>query len=68
VSTAIESAASLYDSATHRLDEVIKLIEDIPVNGLPNDHVRTAVRLLAEAYDLWRGLVAARDALTTSSG
>lgn len=68
VSTAVHSAAALYDSATRRLDEVIKLIEDVPVSGLSEAHVRTAVRLLAEAYDLWRGLVAARDALTTSTG
>ena len=66
MSAATESAASLYDSATRRLDEVIKTIEDIPVGGLPNEHSRTAVRLLAEAYDLWRGLVAARDALTST--
>lgn len=66
MSTATESAASLYDSATRRLDEVIKFIEDIPVNGLTDDDMRTSVRLLAEAYDLWRGLTAARDALTKS--
>ncbi|MFI7680370.1 hypothetical protein [Actinophytocola sp. NPDC049390] len=64
MSTAVESAASLYDAATRRLDEVIKTIEDIPVSGLPNENSRTAVRLAAEAYDLWRGLTAARDALT----
>jgi hypothetical protein len=62
VSAAIESAAALYDSATRRLDEVIKLIEDIPVNGLPADHLRTSARLLADAYDLWRGLVDPRRA------
>lgn len=66
MSTATESAASLYDSATRRLDDAIKLIEDIPVNGLPDEHLRTSVRLLAEAYDLWRGLTAAREALTNT--
>lgn len=64
MSTATESAASLYDSAIRHLDDVIKTIEDIPVAGLPNEHARTAVRLLRDAYDLWRGLAAARDALT----
>ena len=62
--SAIDTAASRYDDALHRLDEVIKVIEDIPVNGLPSTHSRTAIRLLAEAYDLWRGLSAARDSLT----
>ncbi|HEX6352023.1 hypothetical protein [Actinophytocola sp.] len=66
MSTAAESAASLYDTATRRLDEVIKTIEDISVRSLPNEHYRTAVRLLAEAYDLWRDLTAARDALTST--
>ncbi|MBB4906366.1 hypothetical protein [Actinophytocola algeriensis] len=62
--SAIDTAASRYDDALHRLDEVIKVIEDIPVNGLPGAHSRMAVRLLAEAYDLWRGISAARDSLT----
>jgi hypothetical protein len=64
--SAIDTAASRYDDAVHRLDEVIKVIEDIPVGRLPGEHCRTAVRLLAEAYDLWRGLTAARDALTNT--
>lgn len=66
--SAIDTAASRYDDATHRLSEVIKVIEDIPANRLPDEHYRTAVRLLAEAYDLWRGLTAARDALTSAKG
>jgi hypothetical protein len=66
VSEATTSTAALYDSAARRVDEVIKTIEDIPVNRLPDDHGRTAVRLLAEAYDLWRALTTARDALTNT--
>jgi L-serine deaminase len=62
-----DTAVSLYDTAIRHLDDVIKIIEDLPVGGLLLDeHSRTAVRLLRDAYDLWRGLTAARDALTTS--
>lgn len=67
--SAIDTAASRYDDAIRRLDEVIKVMEDIPVSGLLlDDHSRTAVRLLRDAYDLWRGLSAARDALTSAKG
>ncbi len=66
--SAIDTAASRYDDAIHRLDEVIKTIEDIPAHSLPNEHCRTAVRLLTEAYELWRGLSAARDALASGKG
>lgn len=66
--SAIETAASIYDNAIHRLNEVIKTIEDIPARSLPDEHYRTAVRLLRDAYDLWRGLSAGRDALTSGKG
>lgn len=66
--SAIDTAASRYDDALHRLTEVITTIEDIPADRLSGEHYRTAVRLLAEAYDLWRGLTAARDALTSAKG
>ncbi|GAB1508035.1 hypothetical protein [Actinophytocola sp. KF-1] len=64
--SATDTAASRYDDAIRRLDEVIKTIEDVPANSLPHEHYRTSVRLLRDAYDLWRGLSAARDALTGS--
>jgi len=67
MSTASETAVSQYDAATRRLDEVIKVIEDIPAHRLPPEHTRTAARLLADTYELWRSLAAARDALQNTS-
>jgi hypothetical protein len=62
--SALDTAASRYDDAVQRLIEVIKVIEDIPATNLPGDHSHMANRLLAEAYDLYHALTAARDALT----